>query len=162
MACPSAPSALQSSSSVSLGTATFTSCFSVLFSPCSGTFTSWNVIFTHINTNSVSLVTQEASVYTDLHPPQPLLHIHPEGFGSICERCCFILWWDCQSLHSLHGNKNWLKRSMLKCHIFKSDVVNQDSSNLVLKGRCPAEFRSNFRQNSCLKASSIPIKTMAF
>ncbi len=38
--------------------------------------------------------------------------------------------------------------------------LKQGSSNLILEGRCPAEFSSNLPQHTCLEVSSIPIKTL--
>ncbi len=39
-------------------------------------------------------------------------------------------------------------------------VVKQGSSNLILEGRCPAEFSSNLPQHTCLEVSSIASKTL--
>ncbi len=38
--------------------------------------------------------------------------------------------------------------------------LDQGSSNLILEGRCPAEFSSNLPQHTCMEASSIPSKTL--
>ncbi len=38
--------------------------------------------------------------------------------------------------------------------------LNQGSSNLILEGRCPAEFSSNLPQNTCLEVSSMPSKSL--
>ncbi len=38
--------------------------------------------------------------------------------------------------------------------------LDQGSSNLILEGRCTAEFRSNLPQHTCLEVSSIPSKTL--
>ncbi len=40
------------------------------------------------------------------------------------------------------------------------DTLNQGSSNLILEGRCPAEFSSNLPQHTCMEVSSIPSKTL--
>ncbi len=40
------------------------------------------------------------------------------------------------------------------------ETLNQGSSNLILEGRCPAEFSSNLPQHTCMEASSIPSKTL--
>ncbi len=37
-------------------------------------------------------------------------------------------------------------------------TLSQGSSNLILKGQCPAEFSSNLPQHTCLAVSSIPSK----
>ncbi len=34
--------------------------------------------------------------------------------------------------------------------------LNQGSLNLILEGRCPADFSSNLPQQTCLEVSSIP------
>ncbi len=38
--------------------------------------------------------------------------------------------------------------------------LEQGSSNLILEGRCPAEFSSNLPQHTCLEVWSIPSKTL--
>ncbi len=38
--------------------------------------------------------------------------------------------------------------------------LGQGSSNLILEGRCPAEFSSNLPQHTCLDVWSIPSKTL--
>ncbi len=40
------------------------------------------------------------------------------------------------------------------------DYLDQGSSNLILEGRCPAEFSSNLPQHTCLEVSSIPVKSL--
>ncbi len=39
-------------------------------------------------------------------------------------------------------------------HITLTDELEQGSSNLILEGRCPAEFSSNLPQHTCLEVSS--------
>ncbi len=36
------------------------------------------------------------------------------------------------------------------------EALDQGSSNLILEGRCPAEFSSNLPQHTCLEVWSIP------
>ncbi len=43
---------------------------------------------------------------------------------------------------------------------YESDSLTQGSSNLILEGRCPAEFSSNLPQHACLEVSSIPSKSL--
>ncbi len=38
--------------------------------------------------------------------------------------------------------------------------LEQGCSNLVLEGRCPAEFCSNLPQHTCMEASSMPSKSL--
>ncbi len=38
--------------------------------------------------------------------------------------------------------------------------LSQGSSNLILEGRCPAEFSSNLPQHTCMEVSSIASKTL--
>ncbi len=44
--------------------------------------------------------------------------------------------------------------------IFAPKGLDQGSSNLILEGRCPAEFSSNLPQHTCLEVWSIPSKTL--
>ncbi len=39
-------------------------------------------------------------------------------------------------------------------------ILDQGSSNLILEGRCPAEFSSNLPQHTCMEVSSIASKTL--
>ncbi len=56
----------------------------------------------------------------------------------------------------------WLQKIFLDWIFFLlgRERLDQGSSNLILEGRCPAEFSSNLPQNSCLEVSSIPSKTL--
>ncbi len=42
----------------------------------------------------------------------------------------------------------------------KSDGLKQESSNLILEGRCPSEFSSNLPQHTCLEVWRIHSKTL--
>ncbi len=56
--------------------------------------------------------------------------------------------------HRLCKKVSWWKL------IYSLYALDQGSSNLILEGRCPAEFSSNLPQHTCLEVSSIPIKTL--
>ncbi len=96
---------------------------------------------------------------------QPFMLWHPRsswGFGALLkgtsvmvsrvERALYI--------HSPHLQFLLGQDSNWQPFDYESDSLTQGSSNLILEGRCPAEFSSNLPQHACLKVSSIPSKSL--
>ncbi len=73
----------------------------------------------------------------------------------------FIFQQDLAPAHTAKGTKSWFNDhgvTVLDWPANSPDLnpIEQGSSNLILEGRCPAEFSSNLPQHTCLEVSSIP------
>ncbi len=75
---------------------------------------------------------------------------------------CFLCEWTSGETHVWGAEKrlSWWRWSYSTFFIRFLFNLYQGSSNLILEGRCPAEFSSNLPQHTCLEVSSIPSKTL--